>query len=361
MKKTISAMLVAVLVISTVQVFAPKATRAQSGTEVQVINPLTGDKWFNFTIVDKSVGDNIIVNVTVADVVDLANWQIKFTWNSTLLTYVNIALPSDHVFSKSGKSMITPPPTVDPDSVIWGCTYINDPYWTFNGTGTLCQVTLEIIYGVGPTPPSEVSCNLALANKGADTFLLDGSGSDIPFTPRDGYYDYKWVLRDVAVTDVKVSTDKTYQGLIVDINVTVANLGTVNETFTATAYYEHNVISGQNVQDLTPSETRNLTFHWNTMSVPFCHTYTIEANATIVPFEIDVTNNGFVDGSVDVRMPGDVNGDGKVNMTDIVSVVDAFGSYLGHPRWNSDMDVNQDGRIDMSDIMIILLAFGKTC
>lgn len=55
----------------------------------------------------------------------------------------------------------------------------------------------------------------------------------------------------------------------------------------------------------------------------------------------------------------DLNGDGTVNMDDLVMAIDAFGAYPTHPRWNSNADINGDGRVDIADIVIILENFGK--
>jgi len=162
-----------------------KVTILPPSTTILRVLPVT-----NTFCSDKTLpGDKFTVNVTVVDVTDLATWQIRVDWNSSLLTYSDIWLPADHVFSESGKAMITPPPDTSPGSVVWGCTYINTPYWTFNGTGILCQVELEIL-----TPPTSlpVACNLTLANKydPLGTFLLDGAGYDIPFTVEDGIFSY---------------------------------------------------------------------------------------------------------------------------------------------------------------------------
>jgi hypothetical protein len=54
---------------------------------------------------------------------------------------------------------------------------------------------------------------------------------------------------------------------------------------------------------------------------------------------------------------GDVNGDGTVDMADISMAVDAFMSYLGHPRWNPYADIDGDNLIDLLDIMLIIENF----
>jgi len=58
--------------------------------------------------------------------------------------------------------------------------------------------------------------------------------------------------------------------------------------------------------------------------------------------------------------PGDINRDGEVDMKDVAVAGVAFGSYAGHPRWNSMADENEDGKIDMGDIALVARNFGKT-
>jgi len=57
---------------------------------------------------------------------------------------------------------------------------------------------------------------------------------------------------------------------------------------------------------------------------------------------------------------GDLNGDGKVDIKDLVIVAEAFGSFPGHPRWNSKADVNQDSKVDMQDMLLVASHFGET-
>lgn len=57
-------------------------------------------------------------------------------------------------------------------------------------------------------------------------------------------------------------------------------------------------------------------------------------------------------------LPEDLNGDGKVDMNDVLIVVEAFGSYPGCQHWNLQADIDTDGRIDMRDIGRIVLKLG---
>ncbi len=164
------------------------SVRASPGAEVRVINPLTGTNLFNFTSSSKSVGDAFIVNITIADVINMVAWQIKFGWDPALLDFVNITIPSDHVFA--GRTTIIPPPLVETGNVTYGVALFPSTQPSFNGSGRLCQIALKTTKAVNHQS-SSVSCTLSLAN--ADTFLLDPLNHDILFTPRDGYYEYSWI------------------------------------------------------------------------------------------------------------------------------------------------------------------------
>jgi hypothetical protein len=64
--------------------------------------------------------------------------------------------------------------------------------------------------------------------------------------------------------------------------------------------------------------------------------------------------------TIRVRMPGDINMDGKVDMKDISIICKAFGSLPNHPRWNPIADENEDNKIDIADIALTCRNFGKT-
>jgi hypothetical protein len=64
----------------------------------------------------------------------------------------------------------------------------------FNGSGTLAQLTLKIIQGVGPAPsPSDVSCPIAFAGLDIDSYLLSGLVTISPVTWTDGSYHLTFV------------------------------------------------------------------------------------------------------------------------------------------------------------------------
>jgi parallel beta-helix repeat protein len=60
-----------------------------------------------------------------------------------------------------------------------------------------------------------------------------------------------------------------------------------------------------------------------------------------------------------IRLIGDVNGDGTVDISDVSIAAAAFGSHPGMPNWNPAADVNGDGVVDIMDIALIASNFGQ--
>jgi parallel beta-helix repeat protein len=63
------------------------------------------------------------------------------------------------------------------------------------------------------------------------------------------------------------------------------------------------------------------------------------------------------------RVPSsDLNGDGTVNIIDVILLANSFGSsrYPEHPNWNPDADLNSDSIINIFDAILIAGDFGKT-
>lgn len=196
----------------------------------------------------------------------------------------------------------------------------------------------------------------------------------IPTLPGNCYIVVKWVsgsgaftlqstaqlVRDVAVLSATPSASRVYEGKTVNITVTVRNEGGVPETFNVTAYYEDNLIETQTVVGLAVDAEETLTFGWNTSGVTLYFNYTIGAEAEVLPDEINVTDNVFIDGDVMVKMLGDVNGDRIIDIVDLATVAIAYGTRPGDPHWNPEADLNQDDKIDIDDIIIVARNYGKT-
>jgi hypothetical protein len=226
------------------------------------------------------------------------------------------------------------------------------------------------------SPDTETTLHLTWNTTGVPegNYTITGEATPVPYEYNttnniltDGTVRIFTVIRDVAITSVTPSRNWTFPGMPVNITVTAKNLGEITESFDVKASYNTNLIGTQHIIDLPPDTETTAVFTWNTSSLPPCTNYTIIGEATTVPYEYNATDNILTDGTIEIRLLGDLNGDGKVDMKDIAIAAKAFGSYPGHPRWNPDADVTgteylmPDSQVDMRDIAVISRNFGNTC
>ncbi|MBL0922235.1 MAG: hypothetical protein IBJ10_08925 [Phycisphaerales bacterium] len=59
--------------------------------------------------------------------------------------------------------------------------------------------------------------------------------------------------------------------------------------------------------------------------------------------------------------PGDANGDGAVDMADLMLVVDAFNTAPGEPAFNPNADFDLSGAVDFRDLNLVIAAFNQDC
>jgi hypothetical protein len=286
-------------------------------------------------------GTTFTVNVTLSDIENLKTCIFNLTCAPLVIQEINIATPS-----VLGQTPIKRLQVDDAAGYVWA----NLTYRT--GITTLTHVTIMTIefqvlaMGVSPIDLT-------------DTQLIDTSNNPIVHEVHNGIFI--GLIRDVAITDLLTDLPIAYQGWSVYVNVWVQNKGNVTETFDVSFYYDSNLGGSSTVIGLVPDEERTVTTIWNTSTVQPCHNYSISATAGPVPFEMNLADNNFTDGNVKIRLMGDVNGDGKVDMRDIAQLVEVFRTYPGKPGWDPLNDLDRNGLNDMRDIVICILNFGKSC
>jgi parallel beta-helix repeat protein len=178
-----------------------------------------------------------------------------------------------------------------------------------------------------------------------------------------------WILvHDVAVINVTY-TVIPYNGSIaypitgwkVIVTVSVRNEGDFHETFEVSAYVNATVLQTQAITLPVRSYTATM-ITWNLHEYIATGKYIISGYAWPVPYETDEADNIYTDGTIEVVEPGnpDVNGDGIVDIVDVVIVALAFGSEPGDPNWNPVADLNGDSIVDIVDIVLVAIHFGET-
>jgi len=335
--KTICILVVTMLISAT----AINNTTASTNQTLLYVDPPS--------IVDPTLvpGKNFTINITIANVTNLYSFEFQLIFNSTILNALEVELGG--FFPQPEYVTIIEPPWINNTAgyihfgaKITGCELPR------SGSGTLSVITFRVI-GVGYSP-------LTLH----DTHITDSLDRPIPHETFEGYFNNVLLARrDVAIINVTLSQTEAYTGRMVNVTVIVENKGDVAETFDVNVYYDNNFIGTLTVTDLASGEQANLTFSWNTEGVQHCVSYTIKAEANPVPYEINMTDNIYIDGTVKIKILGDINGDCAVDIFDVVEAALAFGAYPGHPRWNPDADLMPDNVIDIFDLVLIML--GDPC
>lgn len=285
------------------------------------------------------------VNVTIDDVENLYAYGFNITFNPLILSIKTLTIHT--IFNDTNF-----------DSVFYvnnrhGFAWVEVAYYppatpktTYDPIGLVS--ILFIVKGYGSTP-------ISLRN----TFLANELGEPIAHETRDGLF--KNFRRNIAVTNITLSHTKVYQGWSVKVNVTVKNKGDLEETFVVYAFCNDATIGFLTVTSLQPSNQSTISFTFTTSNLQPCRNYSISARAEPVPNEIDISDNYLADGEIKVKLMGDVNEDRIVNMVDVGLIINAFGSYKGHSKWNEDADLNGSGFIDMKDVALAISNFGKSC
>ncbi len=132
----------------------------------------------------------------------------------------------------------------------------------------------------------------------------------------------------------------------IKLNVTVVYQGpSAASTVTARA---NNTVIGTQAVTLTSGQTRIVTFSWNTSSVAR-GVYALSAQASQVTGETNLSNNAATNPSTfQVRRAGDIDGDGAVDISDLIAVWQ-HQFRTSNPNY---YDINNDGAVDITDLII---------
>jgi hypothetical protein len=167
-------------------------------------------------------------------------------------------------------------------------------------------------------------------------------------------------VHDIAVAYVKPAKKVVGQGFNLKIEITIINQGDFPETFGVTPSYDSMSIGLYQAVTLNPSEIATITFDWDTTGVAKGK-YAIGAYiVTPISGETDLADNTCVDGSVQITIAGDINGDGKVDHKDLLLLASAYGSEVGDPPYIPEADINCSGKVDHKDLLILASNYGKT-
>jgi len=199
--------------------------------------------------------------------------------------------------------------------------------------------------------------------------LKSGPGQDKPGS--DGIGDTPYVIdenntdryplinpvaiHDIAITNVTPSRTVVGQGFNLHIDVQAVNEGNRIETVIITVHINATIIA-QTV-NLTIGMTIT-TFTMNTTNLAKGN-YTVTAYASPVPSENNTNDNTFTyDGSIIITVPGDTNGDGNIDIYDIVRLTSIYGAKRSEPGFNPNCDIDGNDVINIFDVVIATSQYG---
>lgn len=163
-------------------------------------------------------------------------------------------------------------------------------------------------------------------------------------------------VHDVAITGINPYRTIVCTRTMVSINVTIANQGSVQETFTLVASYNSIVFRSQMITVGNGSSVKWLV-SWNTSGISIGN-YSVTASVDQLPGENDTSDNS-LSCTIQVSILGDINGDGKVDMKDVSKVSAGFLTHPGDTKWTANGDLDENKVIDMKDISAIAKHFGE--
>jgi PKD repeat protein len=159
---------------------------------------------------------------------------------------------------------------------------------------------------------------------------------------------------DIQISNVASSKAVVGKGYGLEINVTIANKGDRPETFVAAVFAGVTSITAQTIT-LFARSSMCLAIELNSADLPIGN-YTIWAYAEPVLGETHTVDNTFIDRWVSITIPGDVNGDFRVDGKDVAIAVKAYNTKLGNLLWNPNADINGDNKVDGKDMAAIARA-----
>jgi hypothetical protein len=156
-----------------------------------------------------------------------------------------------------------------------------------------------------------------------------------------------------------VSKTVVAQGLNMTVrtDVKIVNYGMQEETFNFT----FQIIGAFSEQTMTLASrnSTDLSLMWNTTDLAKGN-YTILAHVTPVIGETDTSDNTFTC-TVYIGVPGDVDGNHIVDMLDIYSIAQVYGTRRElEPNYVPNNDVDDNGTINMIDLYIAAIHYGET-
>jgi hypothetical protein len=285
-----------------------------------------------------------------------ATRKVQLWRDDNLIVEKNVTLhsPIVSVISPNGGEVIT---AGEDCLILWNCSDLDGDQLTsdifYSGDGGAHWIPIA-------TDLSQTTFlwNTSALERGSDYLLrvvtTDGvnTGEDIS----DSSFSIR--VHDIALVTVVPLKTFVYQNCSMPLNITIDNRGDFQETVNITLR-ANDIVIGTIENVILGSENLTMYFNWNTTGFALGN-YTISAYAWHVPGETSLLDNNFTGGMIMVTIPGDINGDRRVNVLDAILIANSFNSKPGDANWNPNADVNCDDRVNILDCIVLAGHFNQS-
>jgi hypothetical protein len=87
--------------------------------------------------------------------------------------------------------------------------------------------------------------------------------------------------------------------------------------------------------------------------------YSLSALIAPLEEEMNLADNSRTGGWVFVTISGDINGDFRADLKDLVLLGKAYGSKPADANWNSNADIDGNGDVSLSDLVTLAMHYGE--
>ena len=232
-------------------------------------------------------------------------------------------------------------------SVDNGATWSSDTQLTFDpGTGT----------PINNDEPSAIQVSsdkrlwLAFSQNPYD-LTTDTQDWEIMLMTSDQIFTHDVAVRSAVTgpTPIRTWQNETVASL-------VANFGDYQESLHVSFILNQTIVLGSVNINLAPGLSAIVGLTWNaTKSSVNYGKYLSGVKVDPVPGETlgNIPDNTLSSGCMQVLIPGDIDKNGIVNITDAAILTYAWKSTPGTAKWNPDADINRNGIVDITDAAIL--------
>jgi parallel beta-helix repeat protein len=166
-----------------------------------------------------------------------------------------------------------------------------------------------------------------------------------------------WTPPDLAVLSLETSKSVVGDGFTVNVTTLCENRGNKIENCEVRLYANVSGIASQSFL-LRSGQQVACVFNVNASGSEKGN-YSLRDLITPLEEETSVADNNCTDGWVFVTIPGDINGDFRTDLKDLVLLAKAYGSTPGDANWNGNADIDGNGDIRLTDLVTMATHYGE--